>query len=90
MKDTYQVVVIGGGIVGASVLFHLAKLGWTGHWGDGSERRQSPASRLSSLAAAKGRFDLRRFSQARMTANGKFAALPKILRCGSEGFLRQQ
>ena len=28
MKDTYQVVVIGGGIVGASVLFHLAKFGW--------------------------------------------------------------
>ncbi len=28
MKDAYQAVVIGGGIVGASVLFHLAKLGW--------------------------------------------------------------
>ncbi len=28
MKDTYQAVVIGGGIVGASVLFHLAKFGW--------------------------------------------------------------
>ena len=25
----YQVVVIGGGVVGASVLYHLAKLGWT-------------------------------------------------------------
>lgn len=29
MKDTYRVVVIGGGVVGASVLYHLAKLGWT-------------------------------------------------------------
>lgn len=30
MKQThYQAVVIGGGVVGASVLYHLAKLGWT-------------------------------------------------------------
>ena len=29
MKSEYQVVVIGGGVVGASVLYHLAKLGWT-------------------------------------------------------------
>ena len=29
MKDTAQVVVIGGGVVGASVLYHLTKLGWT-------------------------------------------------------------
>ncbi|KPQ17211.1 MAG: dimethylglycine dehydrogenase [Rhodobacteraceae bacterium HLUCCO18] len=29
MKDSYRVVVIGGGVVGASVLYHLAKLGWT-------------------------------------------------------------
>ena len=28
MKDQYRVVVIGGGVVGASVLYHLAKLGW--------------------------------------------------------------
>jgi len=28
MKSEYQAVVIGGGIVGASVLFHLAKFGW--------------------------------------------------------------
>ena len=28
MKDKYQVVVIGGGVVGASVLYHLAKFGW--------------------------------------------------------------
>jgi dimethylglycine dehydrogenase len=28
MKSHYRVVVIGGGIVGASVLYHLAKLGW--------------------------------------------------------------
>lgn len=28
MKDKYRVVVIGGGVVGASVLYHLAKFGW--------------------------------------------------------------
>ena len=27
--DQYRVVVIGGGVVGASVLYHLAKFGWT-------------------------------------------------------------
>ena len=29
MKSHYQVVVIGGGVIGASVLYHLAKLGWS-------------------------------------------------------------
>ncbi|MCI5076884.1 FAD-dependent oxidoreductase [Oricola sp.] len=29
MKASYRAVVIGGGIVGASVLYHLTKLGWT-------------------------------------------------------------
>ncbi len=29
MKSHYRVVVIGGGVVGASVLYHLAKYGWT-------------------------------------------------------------
>ncbi|MBO9448729.1 FAD-dependent oxidoreductase [Tropicibacter sp. R16_0] len=29
MKSNYRVVVIGGGVVGASVLYHLAKYGWT-------------------------------------------------------------
>ncbi len=29
MKSHYRVVVIGGGIVGTSVLYHLAKQGWT-------------------------------------------------------------
>ncbi|RJE82074.1 GcvT family protein [Paracoccus onubensis] len=29
MKPEYRVVVIGGGVVGASVLYHLAKFGWT-------------------------------------------------------------
>jgi dimethylglycine dehydrogenase len=28
MKSHYRVVVVGGGVVGASVLYHLAKLGW--------------------------------------------------------------
>ena len=29
MKSCTQVVVIGGGVVGASVLYHLTKAGWT-------------------------------------------------------------
>ena len=29
MKSHYRVVVIGGCVVGASVLYHLAKFGWT-------------------------------------------------------------
>lgn len=29
MKDRYRVVVIGGGVVGCSVLYHLAKMGWS-------------------------------------------------------------
>ena len=29
MKSSAQVVVIGGGVVGASVLYHLTKRGWT-------------------------------------------------------------
>ena len=29
MKSHSQVVIIGGGVVGASVLYHLTKIGWT-------------------------------------------------------------
>lgn len=29
MKNHYRAVVIGGGVIGASVLYHLAKLGWS-------------------------------------------------------------
>ena len=29
MNSHYRVVVIGGGVVGASVLYHLSKFGWT-------------------------------------------------------------
>ncbi len=29
MKSRYRVVVVGGGVVGASVLYHLARMGWT-------------------------------------------------------------
>ena len=34
MKAHYRAVVIGGGVVGASVLYHLAKFGWSdvGSW----------------------------------------------------------
>jgi dimethylglycine dehydrogenase len=29
MKSHYRAVVVGGGVVGASVLYHLTKRGWT-------------------------------------------------------------
>ena len=29
MKTQYRAAIIGGGIVGVSVQYHLAKLGWT-------------------------------------------------------------
>ncbi len=29
MKSHYRVVVIGGGVVGTSVLYHLSKFGWS-------------------------------------------------------------
>ncbi len=29
MKSHYRVVVVGGGVVGASVIYHLAKFGWS-------------------------------------------------------------
>lgn len=29
MKSSARAVVIGGGVVGASTLFHLAKIGWS-------------------------------------------------------------
>ena len=29
MKTDYQAIVIGGGVVGTSVLYHLATFGWT-------------------------------------------------------------
>jgi len=29
MNNQVQAVVIGGGLVGCSILYHLAKLGWT-------------------------------------------------------------
>ena len=29
MSSQYRVIVIGGGVVGSSVLYHLAKFGWS-------------------------------------------------------------
>ncbi|MCB1457394.1 MAG: FAD-binding oxidoreductase, partial [Nitratireductor sp.] len=29
MRTHAQAVVIGGGVIGCSILYHLAKLGWT-------------------------------------------------------------
>ena len=28
MKSHYRVVVIGGGVVGTSIIYHLSKMGW--------------------------------------------------------------
>ena len=32
MKSHAKVVVIGGGVVGASTLYHLARIGWSNCW----------------------------------------------------------
>ena len=29
---TARVVIIGGGVVGVSALYHLGKMGWNEHW----------------------------------------------------------
>lgn len=29
MKSHYRAVIVGGGVIGASVAYHLTKLGWT-------------------------------------------------------------
>ena len=50
MKSHYRVVVIGGGVVGASVLYHLAKLGWSRHRPD----RAQGADRGLDLARGRG------------------------------------
>jgi dimethylglycine dehydrogenase len=50
MKSQYRVVVIGGGVVGTSVLYHLAKFGWT----DVALIERSVLTAGSSLHAAGG------------------------------------
>ncbi len=50
MKDQYRVVVVGGGVVGASVLYHLAKFGW----GDVALFERSVLTAGSSWHAAGG------------------------------------
>jgi hypothetical protein len=42
MTNQAQVAVIGGGIVGASVLYHLAKLGWTHNGADAVQQVATP------------------------------------------------
>ena len=50
MKSSAQVVVIGGGVVGCSVLYHLTKAGWT-------RRRAARAARADGrLDVARGRW----------------------------------
>ncbi len=51
MKSHYRVVVIGGGIVGASVLYHLTRKGWARHRAD---RARGTDGRLH--LARRGRF----------------------------------
>ena len=50
MKSQYRVVVVGGGVVGASVLYHLTKLGW----GDVALVERSVLTAGSSWHAAGG------------------------------------
>ena len=50
MKTHYQAVVIGGGVVGTSVLYHLAKMGWE----DGCVLERSILTAGSSWHAAAG------------------------------------
>ncbi len=50
MNSSYRVVVIGGGVVGASVLYHLAKFGW----GDVALIERSVLTAGSSWHAAGG------------------------------------
>ena len=56
MKDQARVVVIGGGIMGVSVAYHLAKLGWKdvmllekGEIASGESGSASPGSSPSSI-----------------------------------------
>ncbi len=56
MKDTAQVVVIGGGVVGCSVAYHLAKNGWT----DVALLERQELTSGSSWHAAGGLFTLTR------------------------------
>ena len=50
VKSQYRVVVIGGGVVGASVLYHLAKFGWD----DAALMERSMLAAGSSWHAAGG------------------------------------
>ncbi len=56
MKTTAQVVVIGGGVVGCSILYHLAKNGWT----DVMLIERSELTSGSSWHAAGGLFTITR------------------------------
>src|ERR1700685_2837053 len=54
MKSSARAVVIGGGVVGASVLYHLAKIGWT----DVLLLRKSEITSCSTWHAAGGMHSL--------------------------------
>ena len=41
MKSSAQVVVIGGGVVGASILYHLTKRGWRDEATPGLEKNKA-------------------------------------------------
>ena len=47
MKSHARVVVIGGGVVGCSVLYHLAKMGWK------KSEEQKRAEEAQAIPAAK-------------------------------------
>ncbi len=74
MKDTYRVVIIGGGVVGASVLYHLAKLGWT----DCAIVERSVLTAGSSWHAAGGVHALNADPNMAMLQSYTLDLLPKI------------
>ena len=65
MKDQCRIVVIGGGVVGASVIYHLAKFGWTDVC---LLERSVLTRRLISLKQSSDRFCLHLSSGRRRTA----------------------
>ena len=73
MKTSARAVVIGGGVVGASVLYHLAKIGWT----DVAARREERADLGLDLARGRRHAHLQRRRQHLAPAEVHHRPLPR-------------